>query len=86
MKLLIIAVTITTLISGFFTPVSAVDSRAIEAVRGKNVLDNADLQAIDDFVSQAVNEILNTDDFASISSPFVPDFGARPTVYSACRE
>ena len=67
MKVFAVAVTVIILLSGFSTPVFAVETRAIEAVRGKSVLDNADLQAIDAFVSQAVNEILNTDDFSSIS-------------------
>ena len=52
----------------FITPCGAVDSRAIEAVRAKKVLDSADLKAIDDFLTQAVNEILNTNDFSSVSN------------------
>jgi hypothetical protein len=52
----------------YITAANAVDTRAIEAVRAKKVLDNADLQAIDAFVAQAVNEIVNTEDFSSISS------------------
>ncbi|MGA2173174.1 MAG: hypothetical protein ABSG82_09255, partial [Sedimentisphaerales bacterium] len=52
---------------GFFTSACAVDTRAIEAVRAKKVLDDADLKVIDDFVSKSVGEILATDDFSSIS-------------------
>jgi hypothetical protein len=73
MKPLFIAVAAISLFSGFFTSVGAVDTRAIDAVRAKKVLDDADLQAIDVFVAQAVSEFLTTDDFSSIS-------GARFTI------
>jgi len=66
-KTFITAVAVILLFSSFFTFVYAVDTRAIEAVRAKKVLDNSDLQTIDAFVSQAVNELLNTTDFSSIS-------------------
>lgn len=56
------------LFSSFLPVAYAVDSRGIEAVRGKKVLDSADLKVIDDFLAQALNEILNTDDFTSISN------------------
>ncbi|MFH1370822.1 MAG: hypothetical protein ABII09_05995 [Planctomycetota bacterium] len=46
----------------------AVDTRDIEAVRAKKVLDNADLETIDKFVSHAVSEILTAEDFSSISN------------------
>jgi hypothetical protein len=58
-------------ISGFFVflaSANAVDSLAIEAVRGKAVLDDADFKAIDDFVAKAVGEMLATEDFSSISN------------------
>jgi len=59
------------IISGFFVflaSADAVDSLAIEAVRGKAVLDDADFKTIDDFVAKAVNEMLATEDFSSISN------------------
>ena len=52
----------------FLASVDAVDTRYIEAVRAKKVLENSDLQTIDDFVSRAVGEILTTEDFSSISN------------------
>jgi hypothetical protein len=58
-------------ISGFFvflTSAEAVDSLAIEAVRNKSVLDDADFKTIDDFVAKAVGEMLATQDFSSISN------------------
>jgi hypothetical protein len=57
-------------ISGFFiflASANAADSLAIEAVRGKTVLDDADFKAIDDFVARTVGEIAATEDFSSIS-------------------
>jgi hypothetical protein len=62
---------IVAIISGFFIflpSAKAVDILAIEAVRSKSVLDDADLKAIDDFVAKAVGEILATQDFSSISN------------------
>jgi hypothetical protein len=46
-----------------------VDTRAIEAVREKSVLSNSDLQAIDVFVQDAVEEVLRAQDkdFATIA-------------------
>ena len=52
----------------FAAPANAADTRGIEAVRAKKVLEPADLQAIDTFLAQAVGEILNTQDFSSISN------------------
>ncbi len=52
----------------FIAPANAVDVRDMEAVRDKKVLDDADLDIIDTFVSQAVDEILNAQDFSSISN------------------
>ncbi|MGA2071661.1 MAG: hypothetical protein ABSG97_09960 [Sedimentisphaerales bacterium] len=59
------------IISGFFVflvSAKAVDTLAIEAVRGKSVLDDADLKTIDDFVAKAVGDLLATQDFSSISN------------------
>src|SRR5512137_1917291 len=44
-----------------------VDSRAIDAVRAKTVLDAGDLQVIDEFVASAVKDIMRTRDFSQIS-------------------
>jgi len=44
----------------------ALDTRMIEQVREKGVLDSSDLQLIDKFVGQAVDELINTRDFTSI--------------------
>ena len=51
------------------TSFAIVDTRAIEDVRTKSVLNQDDLKAIDTFVADAVNEILRTreDEFATIS-------------------
>ncbi len=49
-------------------PVSeGVDTKAIDAVRNKAVLDSKDRQIIDDFVAQAVAELVKTKDFTSVS-------------------
>ena len=45
----------------------AVNTRDIDTVRNKPVLDNADRQIIDDFMDEAVRELVNTKDFASIA-------------------
>jgi len=59
---------ITSVFFVFLAPARAVDTLAMEAVRGKSVLDDADLKTIDDFVAKAVGEILATQDFSSISN------------------
>lgn len=46
---------------------AVVDTRAIDAVRDKTVLENRDLFTIDNFLSEAVREISKTRDFASIA-------------------
>jgi len=46
---------------------AVVDTRAIDAVRSKTVLEPKDLFTIDNFLSEAVREILKTRDFASIA-------------------
>lgn len=45
----------------------AVDTREIEIVRKKQVLDPKDLQIIDDFLSQAIQELVKTRDFTTIA-------------------
>lgn len=45
----------------------AVDTVEINRVRNKDVLDSRDFQIIDDFVSEAVRELVNITDFTSIS-------------------
>lgn len=45
----------------------AVNTRDIDSVRNKPVLDNKDRQIIDDFMGEAVRELVSTRDFASIS-------------------
>ena len=45
----------------------AVDSRGIDAVRNKGVLDSSDLKVIENFISDAIDELVSTDDFASIA-------------------
>jgi hypothetical protein len=67
-KSLLIVVLLALLPLAFTAPANAVDTRGIEAVRAKKVLEPADLQAIDTFLAQAVGEILNTQDFSSISN------------------
>jgi len=46
----------------------AVDTRDIETVRAKPVLDSKDLQIIDGFLAAAVQELVDTTDFSSISN------------------
>ena len=45
----------------------AVNTREIDIVRNKPVLDSRDLQIIDNFVNEAVRELVKTRDFASIA-------------------
>jgi len=47
---------------------AVVDTRAIDKVRGKTVLNDADLQVIDAFVEDAVKEILRTRDFTTAAN------------------
>jgi hypothetical protein len=64
-----LSVTVTAVLFLVFSATAdAVDTRNVEAVRAKKVLENGDLQTIDDFVSRAVGEILTTEDFSSISN------------------
>ena len=46
---------------------NAVNTRDIDTVRNKPVLESADLQVIDDFLNEAVRELTNTRDFSSIA-------------------
>ncbi|MHC4337814.1 MAG: hypothetical protein ACYSTG_07695 [Planctomycetota bacterium] len=46
----------------------AVDTYGIEKVRDKAVLNNEDLQIIDSFADEAIQELLRTEDFASIAN------------------
>ena len=58
-----------------------VDTRAIDAVRAKTVLDAGDLQAIDDFVSAAVKEVSRTRDFSQVAKAravLIGKKGAQP--------
>ena len=45
----------------------AVETRGIDGVRNKNVLEPGDFQIIDDFISDAVAKLLETTDFTSVS-------------------
>jgi len=45
----------------------AVSTREVDNVRKKAVLDNSDLKIIDDFLSQAIQELVKTRDFTSIA-------------------
>ncbi len=45
----------------------AVDTVTIDKVRDKGVLEDADLQTIDSFVSSAVKELVETEDFTSVT-------------------
>ena len=45
----------------------AVSTREIDQVRSKAVLDSGDFQIIDDFVAEAVQELVNTEDFTSVA-------------------
>lgn len=55
------------LVLAIFTRSGAVDTRQIETVRGKEVLDAQDLQIIDEFLGEAVRELVSTRDFAEIA-------------------
>ena len=46
----------------------AVNTKGIERVRNKGVLDSRDFQIIDDFVNEAVRELVGTRDFTSIAT------------------
>jgi len=46
----------------------AIDTKSIEVVRNKDVLDNSDFQVIDKFVSEAVHDMVDTKDFSDVAS------------------
>jgi uncharacterized membrane protein len=56
------------LLLSFLTPANALDTRGIEAARGKKVLENTDLKTIESFVAAGVGEIINATDFSAISN------------------
>jgi len=45
----------------------AVNTREVDNVRKKAVLDNSDLKIIDDFLAEAINELVRTRDFTTIA-------------------
>ncbi|MDT8300074.1 MAG: hypothetical protein RQ760_01230 [Sedimentisphaerales bacterium] len=45
----------------------AVNTREVDNVRKKAVLDNSDLKIIDDFLAEAINELVNERDFTAIA-------------------
>jgi hypothetical protein len=67
-KIWLLTVSTVLLYFSFLTQAIALDTRGIESVRAKKVLDSADLQIIDSFVAQGVGEILNAIDFTTISN------------------
>ena len=52
----------------FAVTLNAVDTKKITAVRNKDVLEDPDLRAIDEFVEDAIREILEAKDFTNISA------------------
>ena len=49
------------------SPLQGVDTREINRVRNKSMLDDEDRQIIDRFVAEAVDELVKTSDFTSVS-------------------
>ena len=45
----------------------AVNTREVDNVRKKAVLDNSDLKIIDDFLAEAINELVRERDFTAIA-------------------
>jgi len=66
-KRVIFGVLIVSLIPAMILRSKAVDTREIEQVRNKQVLNSQDLQIIDDFLAQSVQELIKTRDFTSIA-------------------
>jgi len=66
-KWVIFGVLIVFLIPAMILRSKAVDTRQIEQVRNKQVLNSEDLQIIDDFLAQTVQELVKTRDFTSIA-------------------
>ena len=66
-KWLIFAVLVAFLILVMNPGSVAVNTREVDNVRKKVVLDNDDLKIIDDFLAQAIQELVRTRDFTSIA-------------------
>jgi len=68
----------------------AVDTSDIENVRKKEVLDSEDLQIIDNFVAEAVQELVKTEDFTSIAKVrsviLARDMSSRPSAQAQYAE
>jgi hypothetical protein len=66
-KWLIFAVLVVFLVLLMNSGTVAVSTREVDNVRKKAVLDNSDLKIIDDFLAQAIQELVQTRDFTSIA-------------------
>jgi len=66
-KWVIFAVLVVILILVMNPGSKAVNTRDVDNVRKKAVLDNSDLKIIDDFLAEAINELVRTRDFTSIA-------------------
>jgi len=66
-KWLIFAVLVAFFVMLFNSGTVAVSTREVDDVRKKAVLDNSDLKIIDDFLAQAIQELVQTRDFTSIA-------------------
>jgi len=55
------------IITSFAAVCLAVDTRAIDQVRGKNVLSEEDFETIEIFVREAIDELVNTVDFTQVA-------------------
>jgi hypothetical protein len=63
----ILTVSAIVLMSAVNSSAQAVNTKAIDQVRNKGVLESSDFQIIDDFVAEAIAELVNTKDFTSIA-------------------
>jgi len=66
-KRVIFAVSVLFLILTINSGATAVDTSKIDACSHKEILEQKDLQVIDDFVADAVDELVKTEDFTSIA-------------------
>jgi len=66
-KWVIFAALVVFLVLVVYPDSGAVSTREIDTVRNKGVLDSSDMQIIDDFVGEAVRELVRTRDFTSIA-------------------
>ena len=66
-KWVIFAVSVVFLILVMNPGSKAVNTREVDNVRKKAVLDNSDLKIIDDFLAEAINELVRTRDFTAIA-------------------